>query len=85
MFSEDTDRYPMQLDDLALETAPAQGYNSAGLLKPIQASNYRGPYIQGSAIPNEMAGWIEYDGASKGRIFCPVPGIDLRGVPFSSY
>lgn len=84
-FREDTDRYPANLTDLAAASAPAQGYSSGGQMLPIKPEKYYGPYIDGQAIPTDMIGWVSYDGAAKGRVWCPVSGTDLNGNLFSSY
>lgn len=84
-FREDTDRYPASLTDLAAASAPEQGFTSGGQLQPIRSDKYFGPYIDGQAIPTDMIGWISYDGADKGRVWCPVSGTDISGNLFSSY
>lgn len=45
-FEMDTSRFPVTLDDLAATTAPANGLNGGGQLKPINASDWNGPYIE---------------------------------------
>src|SRR5436309_7337229 len=50
-FSDDTGTWPLTLDDMTGNSAPAQGYNGGGLVKAINASTYGGPYLSAPAVP----------------------------------
>lgn len=84
-FHEDTECYPLTLADLSATTAPAEGYNRGGQTKAIKPGDFNGPYLEGQPIPGEMAGWINYKGDERGRIWCPLTGTDLAGNLFSSW
>ena len=86
-FNADTDRFPIQITDLQATTPPATGYSHGGSEVPLHG--FKGPYIQ-EAIPGPMIGRIAYeaiggDGRPHGRVYCPLPGNDLSGKPYSSW
>lgn len=85
MFEQDTERYPLQISDLNRGVAPAEGYNSAGNLIPINAKKFRGPYLATPAVPPALTPWISYNGAKRGRVWCPQSGNDSKGVPYASW
>lgn len=89
-FHEDTNRWPLSINDLVGTTAPTNGYSNGGSTVPLNGSSYRGPYLTGQAIPGDMAGWIQYfpldgDGKPRGTIKCIRAGNALNGKPYSSW
>jgi len=87
-FSDDTGMWPQTLDDMAGINAPAQAWNGAGMLKPLDATTYRGPYVNAPCIPDCLKGWIQYGWVSpsgKAQIWCPQSGTALDGTPYSSW
>jgi prepilin-type N-terminal cleavage/methylation domain-containing protein len=83
-FRADTGRMPAQLIDLAATTSPAQGYNNGGNLTTLKG--FQGPYIS-NYDSAKYSGWIEYRTTQPGLgdVFCPRPGNDLDGVPYSQW
>lgn len=51
LFKTDTGAYPGSIADLAATSAPANGKDSAGANKAINASDWRGPYLQ--SVPTD--------------------------------
>lgn len=89
-FHTDTNRWPLSINDIVATTAPATGYSNGGSNVPLNASNYKGPYLNGQPIPGEMASWIQYqpldgDGKPRGTVKCIRAGNDLKGKPYSGY
>ena len=86
-FNEDTDKWPISVDDLAAGTAPAQALNGGGQPKNLDASSYKGPYLAAPAIDPVLANWVAYsfDTTKKGVVSCIMPGNALDGTPYSSW
>lgn len=83
-FEGDTGRYPASLNDLSATTAPAQGLNGGGNLKPISASNWHGPYLVGPAVTAEFVEYIAYD-TDHPNIYCPKTGTALDGSNYATW
>lgn len=87
IFQADTGAYPASLAALANTAAPASGLDSAGVAKSINASDWRGPYIQ--AVPTDpvSGGALKYgtDPGSVGLVISTAAGNDSDGNPYSGY
>jgi general secretion pathway protein G len=83
-FHADTNRYPLQLDDLAASTPPALGLTSLGVTTPV--SGYRGPYIANFRY-GQWSDWIAYDIVTPnvGRVRCSRSGTATDGTSYSSW
>lgn len=86
-FQSDTGWWPATLDDLAATTAPAQGLNGGGQLKPLDPTKWHGPYIGGQAVPPQYVGWISYTTSppGTGTVYCPLSGTALDGSSYSTW
>jgi type II secretion system protein G len=87
-FNSDTGMWPINADDMTGQTAPAQAYNGGGLVKSLDATTYKGPYISSPTIPSNLSGWIQYGWVStsaKAQFSCPMSGNALDGTPYSSW
>lgn len=86
-FEADTGRWPATLSDLSATTAPAQGLNGGGNLKPIDPNNWHGPYFVGPAVTSDIAPYIAYTTSSPGTgtVYCPLSGTALDGSSYSSW
>lgn len=89
-FHEDTNRWPKSENDLVADTPPTRGYSNGGSDVPLNASDYKGPYLHGQPIPSNMSDWIDYvpldgDGTPRGTVKCIRSGSDLNGRLYSTY
>lgn len=87
-FQADTGFYPKLLTDLAVTTAPTQGYDSAAALQTVTAANWHGPYITGS-LPSDpvsnSAFTYTITSPGVGNVASSATGNDLAGTAFSTY
>jgi prepilin-type N-terminal cleavage/methylation domain-containing protein len=86
-FNADTGRWPLSPNDVTLNTAPANGLNGGGNVKPINAGDYQGPYIIGPAIPPGCDAYFAYTTSppGTGNIYCPLSGTAMDGSLYSSW
>lgn len=86
-FEMDTSRFPETLDDLAATTAPENGLNGAGSLKPIKASDWRGPYVH--AVPDDSVSGAAFvyltAPPDTGKVRSSATGNGLDGTPYSGW
>ena len=79
--------YPKQLSDLAVTTAPAQGYDFTGTLQNIDPITWHGPYI--GALPVDPVGGAPFSysvtAPNVGNVNSTAPGTDITGQAFSTY
>ena len=87
-FNNDTGMWPINSDDLAATTAPAQAYNEGGQAKSLDPTTYKGPYVSAPTIPPDLSGWVQYSwvgGGTKAQYTCPQNGTALDGTLYSSW
>ena len=87
-FQADTGYYPKLLTDLAVTSAPAQGYDTTAALQSIVAANWHGPYINGT-VPNDPVSGSAFTytvtAPGVGNVTSSATGNDLAGTAFSTY
>ena len=87
-FQADTGFYPKLLTDLAVTTAPTQGYDSTAALQSVTVANWHGPYITGSLPTDPVSGsafTYTITAPDVGNVASSATGNDLAGTAFSTY
>jgi prepilin-type N-terminal cleavage/methylation domain-containing protein len=86
-FYNDTGVWPATLTDIVASTAPANGLDSGGNAKSINASSYHGPYLVSLPLDSVSGVAFNYGTASPavGQVWSSASGNDLDGNPFSGY
>ena len=89
-FQADTGLYPLTLNDLVVTAAPTNGADpSTGASTAITATDWKGPYITGSAIPNDSvsASAFTYSVTSPtvGKVSSSATGNGLDGTAYSTW
>jgi type II secretion system protein G len=87
MFRNDTGAYPASLADLAATSAPANGLDSTGAAKAINAADWKGPYIQRIENDPVSGNPFNYSTTSPnvGKITSSASGNATDGTPYSSW
>ena len=87
LFKNDTGYYPKLITDLSVTTAPAQGYDSAGNLKAITASDFKGPYML--SVPNDPVSGAAFTysitSPTVGNVSASATGNDSTGTAYTTY
>jgi general secretion pathway protein G len=86
LFKSDTGSFPAQLSDLTLETAPANGKDSGGNNKAINASDFKGPYLEEIKKDPISGGSYTYSVTSPtvGKVKAPA-GTAIDGTDYSTW
>lgn len=87
LFTNDTGAYPATLAALAATSAPASGLDATGATKSINATDWKGPYVQ-TIAPDPVSGSaVTYSVATGtvGNVSSSASGNDSAGVAFSTY
>ena len=86
-FYQDTGLWPMQLTDIAASSAPAQGINGGGNIKPLQAASWRGPYLEGSVVDPVSEVILQYKTTPPkvGTVTSSAPGTASDGTAYASW
>lgn len=90
LFVAHTSAYPACLEDLATDSAPASGLDSAGNVKPIDATDWNGPYL--APVPIDSISGRDFiycitpeDGHRVGEVRSSATGSSLDGIPYSEW
>ena len=87
-FQTDTGLFPSSLADLTAAAAPANGVNSAAASTALVASDWHGPYIQGT-IPVDSVSGTAYNysvtAGSVGKVTSSASGNGLDGTAYSTW
>jgi prepilin-type N-terminal cleavage/methylation domain-containing protein len=84
-FRADVGLHPFRLDHLWQETAPAHGLDNGGITRPLNAANWRGPYV--AVQEGLLIDFMHYGNThpNVGRITCVKPGTASDGTAYSSW
>lgn len=88
IFRNDTGYYPATLADLAVPTAPAQGYDRSGTLKPIDPADWHGPYLDKVPVdPVSKQPFIYYTSpvSKLGQVQSSATGTASDGTDYSTW
>lgn len=87
-FQTDTGYYPATLAGLTATSAPATGLDSSGTSKSITASDWHGPYLQGT-VPKDPVSKAAFTytitGSTTGTVTSSARGNGLDGTAYSSW
>jgi general secretion pathway protein G len=87
LFSNDCGAYPATLADLTVLAAPANGLDSAGASKAINAGNWHGPYLD-SLINDPVSGSAFNYGVTSpnvGKVTSSAAGTATDGTTYSNW
>jgi len=87
LFRNDTGVYPGTLGDLAAVAAPANGLNASGANTAINATDWRGPYIEKIPVDSVTGGALNYDTTSPnvGRVRAAATGNGSDGTDYQTW
>lgn len=87
MFRNDTGAFPASLADLAATSAPANGLDTSGAAKVINASDWKGPYLQ--RIENDPVSGNPFNygttSPNVGKVTSSASGNATDGTAYSSW
>ena len=87
LFHNDTGTFPASLDSLSATIAPANGLDSTGASSPINAPDWKGPYV--ASVPSDPVSAISLilsvTSPTVGQVNSSASGSDSSGIAFSTY